>query len=107
MSESDCVLVFTTLPADHDAAAFAAALVSERLAACATVLGEADSTYSWQGRVERSRERPVLIKTTADKWPALAERIRALHPYEVPELVAVPISAGLPAYLRWVRESTI
>ncbi len=107
MSETDCLVVFTTLPADHDAAPFAAALVSERLAACVSVLGEADSTYWWEGRVERSRERAVLIKTTAGRWPALAERISALHPYEVPELVAAPISAGLPAYLQWVRDSTI
>jgi periplasmic divalent cation tolerance protein len=107
VTESECLLVLTTLPADHDAGAFAAALVTERLAACVSVLGMTDSTYSWEGRVERSRERQVLIKTTAARWPALADRIGQLHPYEVPELVAVPICAGLPTYLRWVSQSTI
>jgi periplasmic divalent cation tolerance protein len=100
-------MVFTTLPLDLDAAVFAATLVSERHAACVTVLGEADSTYTWQGRLERSRERQVLIKTAAARWPALVERIGQLHPYQVPEVIAVPISHGLPAYLRWVSDATI
>jgi periplasmic divalent cation tolerance protein len=105
--EPDCLIVFTTLPLDHDAATFAATLVSERLAACVSVLGEADSTYTWEGRVERSRERQVLIKTTAARWPALVDRIGQLHPYAVPEILAVPISDGLPAYLQWVSHATI
>lgn len=107
MTETDCLLVFTTLPVDHDAATFATVLVSERLAACVNILGEVDSTYAWEGRVERSRERQVLIKTTAARWPALADRIGRLHPYQVPEIIALRIGDGLPAYLRWVSQSTI
>lgn len=107
VSEADCLLVFTTVPLDLDAAAFAEGLVSGRLAACVSVLGEADSTYQWNGRLEHSRERQVLIKTTSARWPTLIEAVRRLHPYEVPELIAVPVTAGLPAYLRWVSSATI
>ena len=107
MSEADCLLVLTTLPLDSDAAALAATLVSERLAACVSVLSEVDSTYAWEGRVERGRERQILIKTTVARWPALVERIRQRHPYDVPEIIAVPISAGYPPYLRWVSDATI
>ena len=107
MSEAECLLVFTTVPLDHDAAAFAETLVAGRLAACVSVLGEVDSTYTWHGRVERSRERQILIKTTAARWPALVEAVCRLHPYEVPELVAAPVAAGLPAYVRWVSDATI
>ena len=107
MNQGEYLLVLTTLPADHDAEALAMALVSERLAACVSVLGDMQSTYWWEGRVERSPERQVLIKTTAARWPQLVERIGRLHPYGVPEIIAVPIHAGLPAYLRWVSEVTI
>ena len=107
MNQPEYLLVLTTLPADHDAGALATALVSERLAACVSVLGDMQSTYRWEGRVEQSAERQLLIKTTAARWPQLVERIRRLHPYDVPEIIAVPVHAGLPAYLRWVSEMTI
>jgi periplasmic divalent cation tolerance protein len=107
VSEAEHRLVFTTVPLDVDAAAFAEALVLDRLAACVSVIGEAESTYAWEGRVERSRERQVIIKTTSARWPALVEEVRRLHPYDVPELVAVAVTAGLPAYLRWVSDATI
>jgi periplasmic divalent cation tolerance protein len=107
VNEAECLLVFTTLPVGHDAAALATALVAKRLAACVSILGEVDSTYAWQGRIECSRERLILIKTQAGRWPALVEEIRGLHPYEVPEIIAVPITAGLPSYLRWVSDATI
>jgi periplasmic divalent cation tolerance protein len=107
VSEVACLLVFTTVPVDLDTTAFAEALVSNRLAACVSVLGEAHSTYTWNGRVECSRERQVLIKTTPARWPALVDAVRRLHPYEVPELIAVPVAAGLAAYLRWVSDATI
>ena len=107
MSETNYLLVLTTLPLDHDAGAFAEALVADRLAACVNVFGEVDSTYRWEGRIERSRERQVLIKTTAERWPALVERIGQLHPYDVPEIIAVPLSDGSAPYLRWVSEVTI
>lgn len=95
-------LVFTTLP-DRDAALrMARVLVEERLAACVSVLGEATSVYRWQGVLEAAQEVPVLIKTAAADWPALRDRIAALHPYELPEVIALRVDDGLPAYLAWV-----
>lgn len=100
------VLVLTTWPATADPAAFASALVEERLAACVNVMPEMDSTYRWQGRIERERERQVFIKTTAARLDALERRIGELHPYEVPELLVLEVSTGGGAYLAWVRDST-
>jgi periplasmic divalent cation tolerance protein len=98
--------VLTTLPADADAAGFAQALVEARLAACVNLLPAMESIYRWKGRVERDAERQLLIKTSRDRIPALWERIRGLHPYEVPEFLVLPIVDGNDAYLRWVGEST-
>ena len=81
--------------------AMARTLVDERLAACVSLLGEATSIYRWQGAVETAQEVPLLIKTTTTRWPALRDRIAALHPYEVPEILALPVTDGLPAYLAW------
>ena len=100
------LLVFTNLPDRAAAQALAAALIERRLAACVNVLGECTSVYRWKGQVESSAEVPVLIKTTAARYPALEQAIRGLHPYEVPEIVAVPISHGLPQYLDWVATET-
>ena len=107
MSQPDYLLILTTLPVDHDAPGFAARLVEDRLAACVTILGEVLSVYRWEGRITQDRERQVLIKTTAARAPALTARITELHPYRVPEIVAVPVQGGLEAYLRWVSEMTI
>ncbi len=105
-SSSDYVLVLTTLPADGDSAAFARALVDERLAACVNLLPVMDSIYRWEGRVERESERQMIVKTTLERTTALWERVRELHPYEVPEFVVIPILDGNEAYLRWIGEST-
>ena len=102
---SDVVIVLTTWPADRDAAPLAQALVAERLAACVNVLAEMESTYSWKGSIEQDRERQVIIKTTAARVDAVKARIAALHPYEVPELLVIPVSDGGDAYLKWVRQS--
>lgn len=102
---TDCVLVWTTLAADTDAAAFAETLVSERLAACVAVQAPMDSFYTWKGKIEHDRERQIVIKTTAARLPALAARVHALHPYEVPEWLVMPVIEGSDAYLAWVRES--
>jgi periplasmic divalent cation tolerance protein len=106
MNEPDCVLVMTTLPADVDASIFAQALVEARLAACVNLLPTMESVYRWEGAVETEQERQLIIKTTRDRTPALWERIRELHPYDVPEFIVVPILDGNDAYLRWVGEST-
>ena len=102
---ADCCLVITTLPDQATAERVAACLVEERLAACAQVLGPASSTYRWHGAVERATEWHCHLKTTTGRVQALQARILELHPYEVPEIVAVPILQGNPDYLRWIEES--
>ncbi len=96
------VLAFCSCPDAATASRIAGALVDERLAACVSVLPSVQSVYRWQGAVERADEVQLLIKTTVARMPALAERIVALHPYELPEVVAVEAVAGLPAYLEWI-----
>jgi periplasmic divalent cation tolerance protein len=105
MTTNDVLLVLTTLPDRAGADMLAARLVGEHLAACVNVLAPCDSVYRWQGAVETATEIPLLIKTTRARYPALEAAIRALHPYDIPELLALPIACGLPAYLDWVATS--
>lgn len=100
------LLVQTNCPDGETAARLAAALVDERLAACANVLAPCASIYRWQGEVKMATETPLLLKTAADRYPALEARLRALHPYEVPEIVAWEAARGLPDYLHWVAAET-
>jgi periplasmic divalent cation tolerance protein len=102
----DYVIVLTTIPADADGPAFGRTLVDERLAACVNLLPIMESVYRWEGRVEHESERQVVIKTARERVVALWERVREMHPYEVPEFVVLPIVDGNDAYLRWVGEST-
>ena len=104
-SSSEVVLVLTTIGADADAAALARTLVDERLAACVNVGAPMTSVYRWKGAVEQDREQPLVIKTTGDRLVALETRLRALHPYELPEFLVLSASGGSTAYLGWVRES--
>lgn len=94
------------LPDAESAERIAHALLEERLAACVTQLPGAQSLYRWNGAIERSTEVQLLIKTWDDCLPDAIARLQALHPYELPEAVAVQASAGLPAYLDWVRADT-
>ena len=103
---SAVVLVLTTLPLAADAEVFAQALVEERLAACVGLGPPMTSVYRWQGAVERAQERQVVLKTVRGKVPLVEARLAALHPYEVPELLVVPVEGGGAAYLGWVRECT-
>jgi periplasmic divalent cation tolerance protein len=80
----------------------ARALVERRAAACVQVIPGARSVYRWKGRVEEAPESILLVKTTAARLPALLAAVRDLHPYEVPEALALPVAAGLPGYLRWL-----
>lgn len=98
----DPILVLTNCPDEATANALALAIVEARLAACVNVLPRVQSVYRWQGAVESASEIPLLIKSTADRYPTLEAAIRAGHPYEVPEIIALPITAGWPAYLDWV-----
>jgi periplasmic divalent cation tolerance protein len=100
------VLVLTTLPTDADGAAFARTLVEEQLAACVNLLAPMESIYRWDGNIETEAERQLVIKTTRERVAALWDRVRELHPYDVPEFLVLPIVDGNDAYLRWVGEST-
>jgi periplasmic divalent cation tolerance protein len=100
------LLVLTNLPDRETAERLAGALIEQRVAACVNILAPCRSVYRWKGAVQREEEHPVLIKTTAERYPALEAAIRAAHPYELPEIIAVPIEHGLPAYLAWVDAET-
>jgi periplasmic divalent cation tolerance protein len=100
-----CVQVSTTLPDEEAAHTIATCLIEERLAACAQVSGPVSSTYRWKGTVERAQEWYCHLKTTSTLSPALQERIRELHPYEIPEIIAMPIAEGDPEYLKWIAEA--
>ena len=100
------VIVLTTLPADADGVAFARDLVEERLAACVNLSAPMESIYRWDGNVESETERQLVIKTSRDRVVALWDRVRELHPYDMPEFLVTPIVDGNDAYLRWVAEST-
>ena len=102
----DTLIVLSNLPDRSRALELAEKLVERRLAACVNVLAECTSVYRWQGRIETAAEVPVLIKTTRERYAALEQAIRELHPYELPEIVAVPIGEGLPGYLSWVAAET-
>lgn len=102
----DCLLVITTLPDADSAHKLATALVEQGLAACVNILAPCRSVYRWQGKVEDSTEVPLLIKTTDARYAALEAAIRAAHPYELPEIVAVGMDRGSPEYLAWVAAET-
>ncbi|HEX6004008.1 MAG TPA: divalent-cation tolerance protein CutA [Burkholderiales bacterium] len=108
MSESvaEAVIVLTNLPDRESAMKLARELVERRLAACVNVLGEISSVYRWQGRVATETEVPLLIKTRRSLYERVEALIAALHPYELPEVVAVPVVRGLAAYLEWVVAET-
>jgi periplasmic divalent cation tolerance protein len=106
MAETPHVLILTTLPADADAATFAETLVESRLAACVNLLPVMESVYRWDGRVQRDSERQLILKTSRERVATLWQRVRELHPYDVPEFIVLPIVDGNDAYLRWIGEST-
>ena len=98
------VVLCTTPPAQAETVA--RAVVESRVAACASIIPAVRSVYRWRGKVEHETESLLVIKTTEERVEALIARIREVHPYEVPEIIALPIDQGLPAYLDWVREQT-
>ena len=100
------LVCFCTCPDADSASRLADALVGERLAACVNVVPGLRSVYRWQGAIERSDETLLLIKTSRDRLDALTARVRDLHPYELPEVVAVEVAGGLSTYLDWVAEQT-
>jgi len=100
------LLVYTTAPDRDTAERIAAELVSLRLAACVSVGAEAISFYPWEGQLQRDREFPLTIKCSAKRYAELEEALRSLHPYELPEIVAVPVERGLAGYLDWIDQCT-
>ncbi len=101
------LLVITNAPDRDVAQKIARALIERKLAACVNILAECTSVYRWQGKLETATEVPLLIKTRAAIYDDVEAAIKSLHPYELPEIVAVPIERGLPAYLEWVNAATV
>ena len=103
---TDCIVVLTTVPTEAIETLIAEALVTRGLAACVNALGPIRSVYRWKGEIQKDSERLLVIKTTRGRFDAVRDAIRELHPYEVPEVVALPVEQGLPEYLEWIREMT-
>src|ERR1700731_936506 len=100
---TDKIIVLTTCTAKSDAERLARALVAGRLAACVNVVPYVRSFYHWKGEIESSEELLLIVKTSRDLFPALCAEIEKLHPYEVPELLALPVVAGADNYLSWFQ----
>jgi periplasmic divalent cation tolerance protein len=105
MDES-VLLVLSNLPDHASAEMVARVLVEQRLAACVNIMSPCRSVYRWQGKIEQAEEVPLLAKTTRSRYAALEACIRAHHPYELPEIIAVPLQSGLAEYLGWVASET-
>lgn len=101
-----CLIVFSTVPDGPTARRLAKMLVRERLAACVNVVGGIQSVFRWKGAVQSAREYLLIAKTSRHRWPALRTRLADAHPYDVPEIVALPTHDGLPEFLAWVASST-
>lgn len=104
-ADVSAVLVFATFPDMDTGKLIVRKLVEERLIACGNILPNVQSIYTWKGAVETSDEAIGILKTERDRYEALQTRLHELHPYEVPECIAVSVEAGLPEYLRWIADS--
>jgi periplasmic divalent cation tolerance protein len=102
----DILLALSTFPDAATARRIARDLVELRLAACGNVLPQIHSVYRWQGKVESTEEALAIFKLSANRYPEFEARLRSLHPYDVPEIVACPVDKALPEYLRWVIDSS-
>lgn len=100
------ILIMTNMPDQQSAEKLASILVTNRLAACVNILSKCQSTYHWQGKIEAAEEYPLLIKTMEHNYTKAEMTIRQNHPYELPEIIAVPLVKGLPAYLNWIDVET-
>ena len=103
---TDKIIILTTWPDLAGAKALAEALVTQRLAACVNVLPEMTSVYAWQGKLEQGNEHQLIIKTRRRRHDEVAALIVERHPYELPEILCIPVVAGLPGYLDWIDEAT-
>lgn len=100
------LLVLTNVPDRAAAERLAEMLVEKRLAACVNILAPCRSVYRWKGAVQHDEEHPMLMKTTEERYPELERALRAAHPYDLPEIIALSVGHGLPAYLEWVAAET-
>jgi periplasmic divalent cation tolerance protein len=100
------ILVLTQMPDQASAETLARALVEARLAACVSIGASVSSLYHWRGKTEMAAEVPVVVKTVRDAYSAVEAAIRSCHPYELPEIIAVPVIDGLPDYLDWIDAET-
>ena len=103
---TDNILVISNLPDRDSAIRLAELLISRGQAACVNVLAPCTSIYHWQGKTESAEEVPVFVKTSRKKYPDVERTIKAHHPYELPEIIQVPIAGGLPSYLEWISKET-
>ena len=101
----EILLAFSTFPDVETARRIARDLVTENFAACANIIPSIESIYRWQGKMEQGNETLVLFKTTAARFAAFQDKLKSLHPYDVPEIIACPVDRALPEYLRWVIDS--
>lgn len=101
------ILIVTNFPEKKQAMAFANKIIDDRLAACINILDACISVYSWQGKTESAEEIPVLIKTQKQHYAKIEQAIKTMHPYELPEIIIVPITGGLPAYLQWISQTIL
>lgn len=104
---TDIVLVLTTVPVDFGVSEFATSLVEGGHAACVSVLAPMDSTFRWNGAIESTQERQVLIKTTGRQVDGLEAAVRRMHPYDLPEFLVVPVSGGGEGYLHWISSASV
>lgn len=103
---TEAIVVLVTAPTPERAAEIARAVVGERLAACGNVVPGLRSVYRWEGKVQEDDEALLVLKTTRARFDALRDRVLALHPYDVPEVIALPVLAGSAAYLDWIEAET-
>jgi periplasmic divalent cation tolerance protein len=103
---NDAIIVMVTCSNSEEADRIAEALLEEHLVACVNIAGRIRSLFHWQGAIARESESLLLMKTQQPRFEALSRRVKELHSYEVPEIIAMPIQVGNPDYLAWIREST-
>ncbi len=103
---SNELLVLVTAPSENEARRIANALVEERLAACVNIIGAIESVYRWEGKITTDREALLIVKTTTDRYEQVEQRVKELHTYSTPEVIAMGIERGSKDYLDWLRDST-
>ncbi|WP_194756812.1 divalent-cation tolerance protein CutA [Aliidiomarina indica] len=100
------LMVFCTVPSTDTARDLAQRLVKEKLVACVNIQSGIESVYEWEGEVEHSSEALLILKTTDARYPELEQKLQAWHPYDTPEILAIPVTKGLPSYIQWVADVT-